>query len=81
MQETFCFNMSKQPSKKKSNSVIENKRQLNNLYKDKRNGKDLSKLGKSSELNPRNRKGNFTQLSKIQIEEEEDLSDIRYQLK
>ena len=35
-------------------------------------------MGKSIEMNPRNRKNN---LSKMQAESEEDLSDIKYQLR
>ena len=73
--------MSKQPQKKKANSVYETKKQLNNLMKDQSRRKKSIKSGNKSIYESRKSRKINTNLTKLQLQEEEDLSDIRYQLK
>lgn len=60
--------MSKQPSRKKTNSVFENKRQLNNLLKEKNRFKEGSKLGKSIDGQVRNKRTMGIDITKLQFE-------------
>jgi hypothetical protein len=67
LEGTFSYNMSKQPSKKKTNSVIETKRQLNCLIKEK-STKRQGKTGKSTEMVSRTGKTCLNNLTKLQLD-------------